>query len=193
MERSENRISEEAMHREWGEIQAAQTNPERFRPLYDRYYEAVFRLIYRRTGDEHLCADLCAQVFLKALQKLPAYSFQGVPFSAWLFRIAINEVGQYFRQSQRNQRVVSLEENHLQLLLDDTDEADPEEYQYRRKALLAALDDLKPDDLQLIEMRFFEQRPFKEIAELLDLTENNAKVKVHRLLERLRKKMNPGG
>ena len=58
-----------------------------------------------------------------------------------------------------------------------------------RNQLIQLLDDLKETDLQLIELRFFEQRPFKEIAEILDITESNAKVKTYRILERLKKKL----
>jgi RNA polymerase sigma-70 factor, ECF subfamily len=55
--------------------------------------------------------------------------------------------------------------------------------------MLQSLDTLKEDDLQLIELRFFEQRSFKEVAEIVGITENNAKVKVHRILERLKRKL----
>ena len=58
--------------------------------------------------------------------------------------------------------------------------------------MLGALENLKGDDMQLIEMRFFEQRSFKEIAEILGMTENNAKVKVHRILERLKRRLSGG-
>ena len=61
--------------------------------------------------------------------------------------------------------------------------------EWMRNLLVQALDGLKGHELDLIEMRFFEQRSFREIAELLDMTENNAKVKTYRILERLKKKL----
>jgi RNA polymerase sigma-70 factor (ECF subfamily) len=70
---------------------------------------------------------------------------------------------------------------------------DPEEMERMRQILLRTLDDLKEDDLQLIELRFFEQRAFKEIADITGITENNAKVKVHRILERLKRKLQSSG
>lgn len=190
MDRSSKTVSESALHQEWEEIRAAQGNPALFRPLYERYYESVFRLIHRRTTDMELSADLCSQVFLKALQKINTYTFQGVPFSAWLFRIAVNEVSQHFRQLQSN-RVVSVNDMQLHDLVDEMG-TDPEEMELLRKKMLAALEHLKGDDMQLIEMRFFEQRSFKEIAEILGMTENNAKVKVHRILERLKRRLSGG-
>lgn len=176
-------VSQQAMQAEWEEIQAAQRQPSLFRPLYDRYYEPIFRFIYRRTNDEHLTADLAAQVFMKAMQKLEKYQFKGVPFSAWLYRIASNEVAQHFRNHQK-ERVVSIEDHQLSDIADEIDTHDTEQL---RTALLDTLQALKPDDLTLIELRFFEQRPFKEIANILNMNESNAKVKTYRILERMKK------
>ncbi len=185
MSEPQKTVSVAAMEAEWEEIQAAQQNPARFRPLYERYYEPIFRFVFRRTADSDLTADLCSQVFLKALQRLGAYQYRGVPFSAWLFRIASNEVAQHFRQNSQK-RTVSIEENTLSEV---AEEMELEGGIWHMEELVEALDTLKPADLSLIELRFFEQRPFKEIAEILDITESNAKVKTYRILERLRKWM----
>lgn len=187
MSSTKKTVSEEAMQKEWQEIQAAQQDPAKFRPLYNRYYEQIFRYVYQRTADEALTADLCSQVFLKALQRLEDYEFKGVPFSAWLYRIAMNETAQHYRRTKRN-RVVSLEEADLQDMLDEMeDKFDFDESE--KWNLIRALDELKEVDLQLIEMRFFEQRPFREIADITGLTESNAKVRTYRILNRLKKKL----
>ncbi|MFM9952310.1 MAG: RNA polymerase sigma factor [Saprospiraceae bacterium] len=178
-------VSSWEIEQEWLEIQAAQGDPALFRPIYNRYFEQVFRFIHRRTADEDLSADLCSQVFLKAMQRLNEYAFRGVPFSAWLFRIASNEVSQYFRQNKAG-RVVSIEEVHIGEVMEEIDE---EHNEALRNKLLLVLNELNELDLQLIEMRFFEQMPFKEIADITGMTENNAKVKVYRILERLKKKL----
>lgn len=182
MRTSRKTVSQEAMDAEWLEIQAAQKDPAMFRPLYNRYFDPIFRFIYRRTADEMLTADLCSQVFLKALQRLNAYTYQGVPFSAWLFRIASNEVSQHYRQYKKN-RVVSVEETNFADVMDELHEPDNEQL---RQALILVLNQLKESDLQLIEMRFFERLPFKEIADILGITESNAKVKTYRILERMK-------
>ncbi len=183
MESPGKTVSQQAMELEWEEIQAAQRQPSLFKPLYNRYYEAIFKFVYRRTNDEHLSADLVAQVFLKAMQKLNKYQFKGVPFSAWLYRIASNQVAQHFRDAKKN-RVVSIEQQNLSDLADEMKTTDNEQL---RTLLIRSLEDLKPIDLSLIELRFFEQRPFKEIANLLEITESNAKVKTYRILEKLKK------
>lgn len=176
-------VSSEAMQDEWAEIQAAQANPALFRILYDRYFEPVFQFIYNRTVDESLCADLCSQVFLKAMQRLGDYTFRGVPFSAWLFRIANNEVAQHYRQHQKS-RIVSVEDSNIHQLFEEMDE---DSFEHLRPYLFPALEELKEEDLEIVELRFFEQRPFKEIAVLLNITESNAKVRTYRVLERLKK------
>ena len=176
-------VSAAAMEAECLEVQAAQANPARFRPLYERYYEPIYRFVYRRTSDSDLSADLSSQVFLKALQRLSGYEYRGVPFSAWLFRIASNEVAQHFRDS-RNQRTVSVEDHTL---IEVAEEMELDEDLWQVDDLIGAMDLLKPSDIEVIELRFFEQRPFKEVAEILGITESNAKVKTYRILERLKK------
>ncbi len=178
-------VTNESMQEEWVQIRAAQANPAQFRPLYDKYFESIYRFIFRRTANQSASADICSQVFLKAMQKLKAYQFKGVPFSAWLYRIASNEVAQFYREEKKN-RVVSIETTQLSDLIDEIEETDNETL---RKAMIAAIDTLKADDIQLIEMRFFEQRPFKEIAQIIGITESNAKVKTYRILEKLKKKI----
>jgi RNA polymerase sigma-70 factor (ECF subfamily) len=177
-------VSDAAIHEEWAEIQAAQRNPAMFRPLYDRYFEPIFRFVFQRTANEELSADLCSQVFLKAMQRLGAYEFKGVPFSAWLYRIAMNEVAQHYRAAQKA-RVVCVENGDLRDMMEEMEEELPDYHDKLPKALAT----LSAEDLRLIELRFFEHRPFKEIADIVGMTESNTKVKTYRILERLKRKL----
>ncbi len=177
------KVAQNTIDREWEDIQAAQKNAAAFRPLYDRYYEQIFRFVYRRTSDEALSADLCSQVFLKAMQKIHTYTFKGVPFSAWLYRIASNEVTQHYRNTQKN-RVVSIREAGLEEMTEEIDDFD---YEKQRNTLLAALNNLPQDDMQIIELRFFEQRSFKEVGQILGITENNAKTRTYRVLAKIKR------
>lgn len=179
-------LTETQLREEYELIRAAQQNPRRFGVIYERYYEQMFLFIYKRVGDEEQSADLCSQVFLKAMTNLKRYRFQGVPFSAWLYRIATNEVNQFFRDSQK-QRMVSLESLSLKDMVEEA-EITPTHANVQR--MIVVLDSLSPEEIQLIEMRFFEKVPFKEIAVIFNLTETNAKVKVHRLLKKLHRMLN---
>lgn len=184
------RITDNALGAEWTEIRAAQSDPRQFRPLYQRYYEQIFRYVFRRCESEALAADLTSQVFLKALKELHKYENRGLPFSAWLYRIASNEINMFYRK-QKKQRVVSADTSLYRELEDTGSEQQAEKMQIelQEQQLRKVLKTLKPEELSLIEWRFFEKRPFAEIADLLDITEANAKMRTYRLLERLRKKL----
>ncbi len=179
-----NTLTESELLAEWREVQAAQQSPAQFRVLYNRYYEAIFRFVYQRTLDQDTTADITSQVFLKAMQNLHKYTYQGVPFSAWLYRIATNEITQFYRKTNKT-RVVALEDYHTSELAHEFD--DKEGLEMNILQLKAVIQDLDPDDVVLIELRFFEKRSFKEVGDILDMTENNAKVKMYRLLQKMRK------
>jgi RNA polymerase sigma-70 factor (ECF subfamily) len=165
-------------------IEQAKLSAEAFRPLYDHYYKTIFLFIFHRVGEKELCADLTSQVFLKALQNIKRYQYKGLPFSAWLYRIAINEINDFFR-SQAKQRYVAIEETQLHALHAElTEEFSVEHLQIRLEELLQRLE---PDELHLLELRFFESRPFKEVAAILNISEVYAKVKTYRTLEKLKK------
>ena len=167
-------------------IEIAKKDPRQFAPLYNKYHEAIFRYVYKRVDDEEAAYDITSCVFVKALASLPKYEFRGVPFSSWLFRIAKSELYQSFRD-KKAQRTVSLDSVTIVQFIDELNEDFSEE---QRTTLLNSLKLLKDHQLQLIEMRFFEKRSFKEIGEIVGLTENNAKVKTFRTLVKLKEIFN---
>lgn len=168
------------------EINAAVEDMSRFSVLYDRYYVRIFRFVYQRIGDEDVTADVTSRVFLNAMLHLKSYKHKGYPFASWLYRIARNEVNQEFRK-ERSDRNFQAQWTDFQDLCSEVNELADE---IHLKALAAALKKLKPADLEVIEMRFFEKRSFKEIGDILNVTENNAKVKMFRIIRRLKKYMN---
>ena len=109
-----------------------------------------------------------------------------MPFSSWLYRIASTEIQNLFR-AQKAQRTVNIDSVSVYDIIEELQENKVD--QYHDKIVDIIGNELDEDDLQLIEMRFFEKRSFKEIAEILNLTENNAKVKTYRILERLKKQI----
>jgi RNA polymerase sigma-70 factor (ECF subfamily) len=177
-------VSVQTMEQELQVIEVSKKDPAAFQPLYEKYHEPIFRYIYQRTDDKEAAFDISQQVFVKALIHLPRYAFKGVPFSSWLYRIARNEV---YRSIEKNkvQRTLNIDVDALKGLLHEAD-ADEGLIQ-KEKSLTVCLGQLAEADMQLIEMRFFESRAFKEIGQILELTENNAKVKVYRILEKLKK------
>jgi RNA polymerase sigma-70 factor, ECF subfamily len=165
------------------QIKRAQKDPAFFAPLYEKYHEPVFRFLYQRLEDKEQAFDITSQVFYKALIKLGGYAFRGLPFSAWLFRIARNELYEYFRKSQ-TQRCIYVEPDGFKRLAEEIEEDKFAEFHDKMQDVLARLPE---EELQYIEMRFFEKRAFAEIAAIMEITENNAKVKTYRILEKLKK------
>jgi RNA polymerase sigma-70 factor (ECF subfamily) len=164
-------------------IEAAKQNPEHFGPLYDKYYKQIFGYIYQRMDCKDSAFDLTSQVFLKALTNIEKYEYKGVPFASWLYRIAHSEVMQSFR-TKKNLRTINADISDLRNICEEVEQEYMEEY---KSVLMTVIKNLPEDDVQLIELRFFEKRPFKEIAEILSLTETNAKVKLYRILEKVKK------
>lgn len=166
-------------------VEAAKKDPRRFGFLYDKYYEAVFRFVFQRTGNEDAAHEITSEVFFKALKNIQKYEFRGLPFSSWLLRIAQNETVKVFRENSKS-RVVKMQSEQLGNIIDEIEENPLEDF---KPSLLKALKDLKGEDLQIIEMRFFEGRPFKEIAEITEKKESAVKMKVYRILEKLKVKI----
>lgn len=165
-------------------IRQSRLNPENFRVLYEKYYRKIFLFILHRVGDKATTADLTSQVFLKALLNISGFDYRGLPFSAWLYRIATNECNDLFRRQKRIRTTV-LEDSAAENLYEEMFENDARENLKRK--LPGALEKLKPAELQLIELRFMENRPFREVAQITGITENNAKVKVYRILDKMKK------
>lgn len=177
-----NHMTEEEIAGEQLIIEASKSNPQVFGKIYDRYYEGIFHFVYRRTEDEDLTADLCSQTFLKALQHLKTYEFRGLPFSAWLYRIASNEVNKFYSKKKKN-RLFSVETGPIFELF----ETEEKEFtQEQEQILLSTLKALSTKTIEVLELRFFEERSFKEIAFILNLSESGAKMRLYRAVEKLK-------
>ena len=179
-------MSEEEILEEYSILDRSKKKPQAFGELYEKYFDRIFNFIYRQTDDEDLTADLCSQTFLIALKNVERYQFRGVPFSAWLYKIASNEVNKHYRK-QKQTKVFSLEEVRIRELMEQANEGYDEEIIQR---LMEYLKELPTEMLQVLELRFFEDKDFKEIAFILDITESGAKMRTYRALDRLRKNFN---
>ncbi len=177
--------TKEAILQEEQQLRLAMKQTEAFAPIYEKYYLQIFRFVIQRVGDEDVAGDVTSQVFAKALFKLKDYKFKGLPFSAWLYRVAQNEIGMFFRQ-QKAQRVVNVTTESLGDMMDEIEEDNHEE---RLQEVLDVMKKLDVDEVEYLQMRFFEKRSFKEMGEILDITETNARVKTHRVIQKLRKLM----
>ena len=176
--------TDKQLNQEFEIIKKAQENNRYFTPIYEKYYEDIFIYVNRRVDDLETTADITSMVFYKCLQNLNKFEFRGVPFSAWLFRIAINEINLFFRSEKKNNRCVSLNDIHINTLFE---EIETEPQIDRHQLITQLLEQLSAYEIQFLELRFFEGHSFKEIAYLLELSEVNAKVKTYRIIKKLNK------
>lgn len=165
------------------EIRAACSDMQAFRPLYERYYRRVLGFVYNRVENKELAFDLTSQVFYEAMQSMHRYVNRGLPFSAWLFRIALNVLGKHFRAG-KVRRTVSLNESGLFQIQDECGASAGDTELYR------VLQTLNEKEMQLVEMRFFEQRSFSEIAAILMVSESAAKQRLYKILLLLKERLN---
>jgi RNA polymerase sigma-70 factor, ECF subfamily len=164
------------------DIERARANPRAFSVLYERYYRDIYLFSFRRIGDKDDTQDLVSQIFVKAMQNLSRYQHRGLPFSSWLFRIASNEVNLFFRKSKKN-RCINIDDSGVERLL-----VEVEEYSGVDVVVIGKIMQyLKEDDVELLEMRYFEALSIREVSEILNISESNVKVKVFRLMEKIRK------
>lgn len=173
---------------EEGWIAAARTDPAAFSPLYHRYHKPIFLFILKRVHDRDLCSDLASQVFLKALGAIGRYEGRGLPFKAWLYRIALNEVLMHFRRHKGKQYMEVTTPQASALLLSGTADQEPDRSLDPEvmSALSTALTSLAPGQAMLIELRFFDGLSFQEMGHVLGIAEAAAKMRTHRVLKTLR-------
>ena len=160
-------------------IEAAQADPARFVEVYDRYVDRVFAYVSRRTGSRTVAEDITSEVFQQALSNLPRFEWRGVPFAAWLYRMAANATADYWRRQGRESQEPPP---------DLPDERVHEELE-RRISLFQLVDRLPELQRRVIEMRFVEDKSVRDVAATLDRTEGAVKQLQLRALENLRKGM----
>jgi RNA polymerase sigma-70 factor (ECF subfamily) len=162
-------------------IEASKTDPQCFEPLYIHHYKHILNFVYKRVENLDDCREITSVVFTKALSSIKNYKHRGFPFSSWLFRIAINEITQFYRDSKKV-RIISIDEKGIKNIVEENGNVDPELLVSLKKALLH----LEEDDLELIQLRFFEERSFDEVGDILGITGNNAKIRTYRTIDKLR-------
>lgn len=158
-------------------VEAAQKDPSKFAGLYENNFERVYAFVARRVHERQVAEDLTADVFHKALAHLPSFDWRGVPFAAWLLRIAANVVNDQWKRSAREELVEDPPEA--------TNEVTVEEVE-RRARLFRMVEDLPPDQRRVIAMRFAEGKTIREIARELGRSEGAIKQLQFRGLETLR-------
>ncbi len=157
-------------------IEEAQKDPSRFADLYEAHFERVYAYVVRRLRDRTEAEDVTSEVFQQALGALPRFEWRGVPFGAWLIRIAANALADRFARLAR-ERGRPLPEAGVEPDLGGSDE---------QAQLFRLVDRLPGDQRRVILLRFVEQKPIREIAAALGRSEGAVKQLQFRGIESLR-------
>lgn len=155
-----------------------------FGELYTRYVSKIYNYVYYRTGNHHDAEDLTSRVFFRALAHIGNYVDRGVPFSAWLYRIAHNLVANWHRDRGR-QKVVPLDEHITTSMKFDAPELVAESKEEEER-LLQSIRELPDDRQQLLILKFVERLSNAEIGAIMNRTEGAIKSLYHRTLLALR-------
>ena len=171
--------------------QAALGNACAFETLYDAYRSRLFHYFFHDTSDQASAEELTQSFFVKLWRVLPRYQDRGLPFTAWLYRLAHNHLMDHFR-SQR--RCLSFNEP-LDTALGRCDEHADRELQRSEDGFLLrrALATLRPKQREVVVMRFFQQLSTCEIAAALGMTEGAVRVQQMRALQALRRELDGQG
>lgn len=168
-------------------IGQAKGNAEAFGLLYERYVTKIYNYIYYRVGNERDAEDLTARVFYRAILHLEHYTDRGVPFSAWLYKIAHNLVANWHRDEGRR-KVVPLHEAVLHGLWTEAPETMTENRE-EQEFLLRAIRCLPGERQQLLILKFVERLSNAEIGVVMNRSEGAVKSLYHRTLAALREEL----
>jgi len=170
-------------------IDAAKEDPQAFGELYKTYVERIYTYIYFRTGSVKDAEDLTEKVFIKAMSHIQGYKHMGLPFSAWLYRIAHNLVANYHRDHARKQEI-SLDNVPGQILLQTHHRPEIDAIHSQEvDDLLATIRKLSPIRQELLILKFVDQLSNAEIGKILRKSEGAVKSLYHRTLIELREIM----
>ena len=160
-------------------VEAAQKDPSRFAELYEIHFERVYAFIVRRVNDRDVAEDLTSDVFHKALANIRQFEWRGVPFVAWLFRIAANAIADRSRRAAK-EVVEDPPEGSTEMNVEAIDQ---------QSRLFKLVHQLPSDQRRVITMRFAEEKSIREIATELGRSEGAVKQLQFRALEKLRAQM----
>ncbi|MBZ5681311.1 MAG: sigma-70 family RNA polymerase sigma factor [Acidobacteriia bacterium] len=165
-------------------IEAAQKDPSRFAELYENNFARVYAYVLRRVGNRAETEDLTSEVFHQALANLKRFEWRGIPFSAWLFRIAANLISDRWQRSGREQ----VADDPQQVEAAQASPAEIEEVE-RRATLFRLVETLPDEQRRVMVLRFVEQKSIKEVAREVRKTEGAVKQLQFRALTSLRARM----
>lgn len=167
---------------------AQQRDEQAFAQLYEEYFDKIYRYVTLKIGDRMEAEDITQQVFLNAIKAISSFKWRGIPFSAWLFRIAHNQVVDFLRR--KSKRATTPLEESLVASNYDSQIYDPQLIAEQRldiERLLVATRKLTPAQQEVISLRFAGELPIAQVAKIMGKSEGAVKALQHSAIVALRK------
>jgi RNA polymerase sigma-70 factor (ECF subfamily) len=162
---------------------AQQGDKEAFAQLYENHFDKIYRYVALKIGNKIEAEDVTQQVFLNALQSISSFKWKGTPFSAWLFRIAHNQVIDYLRK-EKKRTAVPLDES---LTSHDNSPQLVAEHKLDIEQLIAATKQLTQAQREVISLRFAGELSIAQVAKVMGKSEGAVKALQHEAIVALRK------
>jgi len=153
-----------------------------FAQIYESYFDKIYRYLVMKIGDKTEAEDLAQQVFVKVVQQIGTFNWRGTPFSAWLFRIAHNQMVDYLRQRSKRQPL-PLDES----VAGRDDPQGAVEARIDLERVLEAAKKLTAAQQEVISLRFSADLSTKEVAKIMNKSEGAIKALQHSAIISLRK------
>ena len=168
---------------------AKQHDQEAFTRLYEGYFDKIYRYIVIKVGNETEAEDMTQQVFLNALQSISSFRWQGVPFSSWLYRIAHNQVVDYFRKKTKRPGTFDDVPHNISDSNKNNDPQKTTEHNLNIEQLLVAAQQLTEAQREVISLRFTSDLSTAEVAKIMGKSQGAIKALQHSAIVALRKKL----
>ena len=167
-------------------VEQAKTDDHAFEVLYNHYFPRIYGYVIKRVGNRETAEDLVSTTFMKVFINLKKYDHKGYTFGAWVYRIATNNLIDYYRKKGRTKEFGTDE------LPDRADERDlPEDYAQKaqdRVVVEKVLAKLNKRYQKILYYKFFAEFSHREISVCMKISESNARVMTHRALKLFYKK-----
>jgi len=177
---NQNKLSNEAEL-----ARQAKTDDQAFSVLYNFYFQKIYSYVIKRVGNQEIAEDIVSETFLKTFKNIDKYEHQGYTFGAWVYKIATNNMIDYYRKTGR-QKTVDIEA----IAEPVSDRPSPEKYAEKsedQRMVLGIIAKMNVKDQQVLNLKFFAEMSNIEISETLGITANNAGVIVYRALKKFQK------
>jgi RNA polymerase sigma-70 factor (ECF subfamily) len=175
-------VSDPAREDERRLVERARRDPREFGPLYDRFFQQIYRFVYSRVREQTAAEDVTSEVFMKALKAIPRYQDTGRPFAAWLYQIAVNAIADRYRMNRPTQ---PLEDFHdLSVAGPPLEDVAAQRDELRRIWLI--VEHLPVPQRTALVLKFQEDMKIEDIAVAMGKTPGAVKLLIHRGVSRLR-------